>query len=108
MSKDTLDQADGRKTPDGLGFDPNALREKYRQERDKRIRPDGSKQFVQIGGKFRHFGDDAFAGPREDRIPRLHSVHDAHPRAPPRSAARIKRRHMRFDLGARHAAVARA
>jgi cation diffusion facilitator CzcD-associated flavoprotein CzcO len=29
-----------------LGFDPDALREKYRREREKRLRPEGNKQYV--------------------------------------------------------------
>ena len=33
-----------------LGFDPDALREKYRQERDKRIRTDGNEPCRQITG----------------------------------------------------------
>ena len=28
-----------------LGFDPDALREKYREEREKRLRPDGNEQY---------------------------------------------------------------
>ena len=31
----------------GMEFDANALREKYRQERDKRLRPDGSAQYME-------------------------------------------------------------
>jgi len=33
-------------------FDPDALREKYRTERDKRIRLDGNSQYVEIAGPF--------------------------------------------------------
>ncbi len=43
-----------------LGFDPDALREKYRQERDKRIRPEGNDQYVEVTGKFAHFVDDPY------------------------------------------------
>ena len=32
-----------------LDFDPNALREKYRHERDRRLRPDGNDQYVEVG-----------------------------------------------------------
>ena len=31
-----------------LPFDPDALREKYREERDKRIRADGNLQYTNI------------------------------------------------------------
>ena len=43
--------------PEGLDFDPNALRMRYRAERDKRLRADGNDQYVEvevvvIGGGF--------------------------------------------------------
>jgi len=41
-----------------LGFDPDALREKYRQERDKRLRDDGDLQYVEMSGEFAHYADD--------------------------------------------------
>ncbi len=37
------------------------MRDKYRVEREKRLRPDGSDQYVEIKGDFSHFGDDPFA-----------------------------------------------
>ncbi len=43
---------------DDLGFDPDALREKYRQERDKRLRDDGDHQYVETTGKFAHYAED--------------------------------------------------
>ena len=54
--------AEPRPTP--LDFDPNALREKYRRERDKRLRPDGDAQYLEIAGKFAHFEDDPYAAPK--------------------------------------------
>ena len=33
-----------------LGFDPNALREKYRTERDKRLRGDANEQYQEVVG----------------------------------------------------------
>jgi len=41
-----------------LDFDPAALREKYRQERDKRIRDDGEAQYLELSGKFAHYSED--------------------------------------------------
>ena len=38
-----------------LGFDPNALREKYRIERDKRVRIDGNEQYLQMEGGYTHY-----------------------------------------------------
>jgi cyclohexanone monooxygenase len=52
-----------RTNPAELGFDPDALREKYRRERDKRIRPEGDSQYVEVSGKFAHFTDDPYAKP---------------------------------------------
>ncbi|HZZ90130.1 MAG TPA: NAD(P)/FAD-dependent oxidoreductase, partial [Caulobacteraceae bacterium] len=43
-----------------LDFDPDALREKYRQERDKRLRADGNDQYVEVEGDFRHYVDDPY------------------------------------------------
>jgi len=34
------------------GFDPEALRIKYREEREKRLRSDANDQYVQITGDF--------------------------------------------------------
>lgn len=52
-----------------LGFDPNALREKYRLERDKRIRQDGLEQYVEIKGRFDHFAIDPYVEPGFTREP---------------------------------------
>ena len=41
-----------------LDFDPDALREKYRHERDRRLRPDANDQYVEITADFRHYVDD--------------------------------------------------
>jgi cyclohexanone monooxygenase len=48
-----------------LTFDPDALREKYRAERDKRLRPDGNNQYVEVAGTFAHYLDDPYAELRE-------------------------------------------
>jgi len=52
-----------------LGFDPDALREKYRQERDKRVRPEGNDQYLEVTGKFAHFVDDPYVEPGYTREP---------------------------------------
>ena len=46
-----------------LGFDPDALRDKYRRERDKRRREDGNEQYVEVAGQFAHFVDDPYVKP---------------------------------------------
>src|SRR5215207_1011249 len=48
-----------------LPFDPDALREKYRQERDKRIRPDGNDQYQEMVGEFAHYMVDPYTAPIE-------------------------------------------
>lgn len=35
-----------------LDFDPDVLRKKYRQEREKRLQPDGVNQYVEVKGDF--------------------------------------------------------
>ena len=52
-----------------LGFDPDALREKYRAERDKRLRADGNEQYVKIDGAFAHYLDDPYVAPGFARAP---------------------------------------
>ena len=54
---------------EGGGFDPGALREKYRFERDRRRRADGSAQYVRTMGKYAHYLDDPYADPNFTRDP---------------------------------------
>ena len=49
-------------------IDREALREKYREERDKRLRPDGNEQYLQPTGKFAHLLDDPYVE-RTERDP---------------------------------------
>jgi len=58
----------GKDTPTH-NFDPDALREKYRQERDRRLRPDGNEQYVEVVGKFAHYLDDPYVEPGFERAP---------------------------------------
>ncbi|MGY8853238.1 MAG: flavin-containing monooxygenase [Pseudomonadales bacterium] len=50
-----------------LNFDPDALRAKYRRERDKRIRVDGNQQYLGIEGDFSNYIDDPYAETLESR-----------------------------------------
>src|SRR6201996_51009 len=61
MPLDTADLA--------LDFDPDALREKYRAERDKRLRPDANDQYIEVKGDFRHYVDDPYVEPGFTRAP---------------------------------------
>jgi cyclohexanone monooxygenase len=56
----------GSETAD-LGFDPEALRRKYREERAKRLRPDGKAQYVDVSGEFARYAADPYA---EEVLPR--------------------------------------
>ena len=49
-------------------FDSDALREKYRLERDKRIRADGNAEYVEMAGSFADYLQDPYiAGSNERR-----------------------------------------
>jgi cation diffusion facilitator CzcD-associated flavoprotein CzcO len=50
-------------------FDPEALRTKYREERDKRIRADGNEQYVEVKGDFSRYIDDPYVDPGFTREP---------------------------------------
>lgn len=53
-----------------LDFDPEVLREKYRFERDKRIREDGEDQYLEAAATFAHYADDdPYADPEFEREP---------------------------------------
>jgi cyclohexanone monooxygenase len=53
-----------------LGFDPDALRERYRAERDRRLRNDGSDQYVEMQGEFARFKEeDPYVAPGFERNP---------------------------------------
>ena len=55
-------------------FDPDALREKYREERDKRVRADGNDQYIEVTGDFSHYVDDPYVEPGFVRDPVLEEV----------------------------------
>ena len=52
-----------------IDFDPAELHAKYLHERDKRIRPDGNEQYVEITDRFASFGDDPWADASFEREP---------------------------------------
>jgi cyclohexanone monooxygenase len=59
--------------PAELGFDPAALKAKYRAERDKRLRQDGNQQYVEIAGQYAHYLDDPYVA-RVERAPMTDNV----------------------------------
>ena len=54
---------------DNLTTDLEALRQKYAEERDRRRRPDGLAQYVEIAGPFARFGEDPWADEHFTRAP---------------------------------------
>ena len=49
-------------------FDPDALRNRYADERAKRLRPDGKDQYLEVIGRYAEFAEDHF-GAVADRAP---------------------------------------
>ena len=60
-------------TDPGPAIDREALRRRYRQERDKRIRPEGNEQYLAPTGRYAHLLDDPYT-PRVERPPRHDEV----------------------------------
>src|SRR5437763_4211488 len=56
-------------TTSNVAFDPEGLREKYRAERDKRLRDDGNEQYVEVAGEFAHFIEAPYGEPGCGRAP---------------------------------------
>ena len=56
-------------TPQTLGFDPDALRAKYLEERDKRVRSDGNEQYIEVKGDFARYVDDPYVDASIERAP---------------------------------------
>jgi cation diffusion facilitator CzcD-associated flavoprotein CzcO len=46
-----------------VGFDPDILRRRYAEERDKRLRPEGKDQYLEVTGTYASFADDRLARP---------------------------------------------
>jgi cyclohexanone monooxygenase len=58
----------------GIDFDPDALRAKYREERDKRVRTDGNEQYFEVKGDFSRYVDDPYVEPGFTREPLTDAV----------------------------------
>ena len=57
-----------------LNFDPDTLRQKYRLERDKRVRVDGNQQYRGVDGDFSNYIDDPYSATIETREPLTDTV----------------------------------
>src|SRR6201991_853410 len=58
---------------DRPAIDTEALRRKYLEERDKRLRPDGNDQYLRLTGRFAHYLEDPYT-PRVAREPKTDHV----------------------------------
>ena len=56
-------------TNEQIDFDPEALRARYREERDKRVRAEGNDQYVEVKGDFSRYVDDPYVDPGFAREP---------------------------------------
>ncbi|MDX2381528.1 MAG: NAD(P)-binding protein, partial [Acidimicrobiia bacterium] len=56
-------------TSDSGTFDPDAMRERYRVERDKRLRSDGNAQYIEISDDYERFIDDKYVAGVDAREP---------------------------------------
>ncbi len=48
-------------------FDPVVLRKKYKEERDKRVRPEGNSQYREVVGQFSKYIEDPYVEQGFDR-----------------------------------------
>jgi cation diffusion facilitator CzcD-associated flavoprotein CzcO len=60
-------------SPQTAGIDKDWLRRKYMEERNKRLRPDGNDQYLQIKGQLAHYLDDPYT-PVIPRAPKIDHV----------------------------------
>ena len=60
--KETFMSKNSKKQTSALAsFDPDAMRERYRIEREKRLRSAGIEQYIQVSGQFAKYLDDPYA-----------------------------------------------
>jgi cyclohexanone monooxygenase len=57
-----------------IDFDPAALKAKYLAERDKRLRPDGIGQYVEVKAEFSQYVEDPYVTPGFTREPLFDDV----------------------------------
>jgi cyclohexanone monooxygenase len=69
MTSQARDENPGSHPAAELGFDPDALRAKYREEREKRLRADGNEQYREVKGEFVRFVEDPYVPPGFRREP---------------------------------------
>lgn len=60
-------------TAQAIDFDKQALKKKYREERDKRLRTDGNEQYVEIKTHFPELLEDPYVA-KQERAPKTDHV----------------------------------
>jgi cation diffusion facilitator CzcD-associated flavoprotein CzcO len=58
----------------GIDFDADALHARYMAERDRRVRPDGNAQYVEVKAQFSHYVEDPYVEPGFTREPLFDQV----------------------------------
>jgi len=71
---DAADITSADHAPQAIDFDPDALRAKYREQRDRRLRPDGNEQWVEAKGDFSRYVNDPYVEPGFTREPLTDTV----------------------------------
>ena len=74
MTDDPRAPSPGAQDPADLAFDPDALRAKYREEREKRLRADGNEQYREVKGELARFVEDPYVEPGFAREPLFDEV----------------------------------
>jgi cyclohexanone monooxygenase len=69
LSAETVDPRTRSSRTAQLAFDPEALRARYRAERDKRLRADGNEQYLEVKGALARYVDDPYVAPGFTREP---------------------------------------
>src|SRR5690606_10150616 len=54
--------------------DPHALHDRYRKEREKRMRADGNDQYIELKGKFAYLNEDPYIDQEISRAPLTDTV----------------------------------
>ena len=63
------------KEKENLSFDPDILRNKYREERDKRLKLEGNDQYLEVKGDFSYFVEDPYIEGKITRDPEENTYH---------------------------------
>ena len=74
MAIETPDSTGTEQEAEASAIDTGALRSKYDEEREKRIRADGNDQYLKVEGEFARYLDDPYIDPGFEREPLMDEV----------------------------------